>query len=317
MANTAAGINHSSQGPAAHSVVRPRFRSVRQLGIVTGLKAEARIIERVAGRDADLPWPNLGIAVSGASSRRAAELADRMLSRGADGLLSFGLAGGLDPSLKAGDIVIGDRVLAPDGSDHGCEHAWGQAIMDLKSDIPIRVGNIAGSEVAVTSRAEKRTLHNSTGAIAVDMESHAVAAVAAKAGVSFMAIRAIADSASQQVPWCALSGVSASGSMRPISVLLRLLLQPWQLPTVIAFGGRITARSKVVRPLRPARARCLWRRLRSGSPYRPGAARRRRRRPNRRRRTRPAVAHRAECQVPWALRSRHPSRRPSGPLRGA
>ncbi len=237
MASTAAGSNPSSPQPVAPVETRPRFTAVRQLGIITGLTAEARIVECVAGRDADLPWPNLGIAVSGASSHRATELADRMLSRGADGLLSFGLAGGLDPSLKAGDIVIGDHVLAPDGSDYGCDDAWRQAILSLETEAEIRVGDIVGSDTPISSQAEKSRLYKSSGALAVDMESHAVAVAAAKAGVSFMAIRAIADPASQPVPWCARSGVSASGSMRPISVLLRLLLQPWQLPTVIALGA--------------------------------------------------------------------------------
>ena len=56
-------------------------------------------------------------------------------------------------------------------------------------------GGLLDSAQAVTSIADKRILYEASSAVAVDMESYAVAGVAAGAGVPFVAARAIADPA--------------------------------------------------------------------------------------------------------------------------
>lgn len=83
-----------------------------------------------------------------------------------DGMISTGFCGALDPSLRVGDIA-----------------------RDLCSI----------DRVAVTA-AEKRELRNATGAAAVDMESAAVAKIAAAWSVPFRAIRAVSDAAGEDMP---------------------------------------------------------------------------------------------------------------------
>src|SRR3954463_2154627 len=74
------------------------------LGIVTGMASEARIfgadvLTVSAGGDAAAPRD--GIA--------------SLIARGADRLVSFGIAGALDPALKPGDLIIGSAVRTRDG----------------------------------------------------------------------------------------------------------------------------------------------------------------------------------------------------------
>ena len=70
------------------------------LGIVTGLIAEADCIARRVGewRQADRPF----LYCAGANGERAREGALRLIEDGAKALISFGMAGGLDPAPIAG-----------------------------------------------------------------------------------------------------------------------------------------------------------------------------------------------------------------------
>ena len=85
-----------------------------RLGIVTGLAAEARIAGCFQGI----------VAVAGASPARASAQASALIDRGIDGLVSFGVAGGLNPALAPGTVVIAGQVLAPDGTRFETDPAW-------------------------------------------------------------------------------------------------------------------------------------------------------------------------------------------------
>ncbi len=69
------------------------------------------------------------------------------------------------------------------------------------------------------SVAAKATLRAASGALAIDMESAAVAEAAAEAGVPFLVLRVIADPADRAIPPVALHGVAPDGSRRPWAVL--------------------------------------------------------------------------------------------------
>ena len=98
-----------------------------------------------------------------------------------DRMISTGLCGALDPALRLGDVVVSGnahidtRVQFVRGAVHTIDH------------------------VAVTA-AEKRTLRNQTGAIAVDMESAAVERKAAEWNVPYWCIRAVSDRAGDTLP---------------------------------------------------------------------------------------------------------------------
>lgn len=63
----------------------------------------------------------------------------------------------------------------------------------LPAHMKIASGILAASPNVLTSADAKRELAEATGACAVDMESGAVAQVAARAGIPFLAVRVIAD----------------------------------------------------------------------------------------------------------------------------
>ena len=94
------------------------------------------------------------------------------MAAGCGGLISFGVAGGLAPDLKPGTCVIGSAIL-DDDAQRPTDARWAQRLMRI---IPGAVyGPIAGVREPIAHAADKRRLHEQTGALAVDMESHVVA----------------------------------------------------------------------------------------------------------------------------------------------
>ncbi|HLF59015.1 MAG TPA: hypothetical protein VI732_05235 [Alphaproteobacteria bacterium] len=202
------------------------------VGIVTGLNAEANCLRGVTTGDA-API----VFCSGGSAARAREGARQLVEDGVAGLVSFGIAGGLDPALKPGTVVLARSVAAENGTRFDGSHEWRERLQaEAWGRCHFVAGVIAGRDRPVLRAEEKRALFESTGAAAVDMESHAVAAVAREAGIPFLAVRAIADPAWRSVPEWALAGVRPDGRTRPLAVLARVALRPWDWPALFALA---------------------------------------------------------------------------------
>jgi hopanoid-associated phosphorylase len=191
-------------------------------GAVVGLRREARLLARLA--------PGIAVACSGADPARAAAAAAALLAAGAPGLVSFGLAGGLDPGLAAGRLLLPARVLLPGGGAIAADPAWhARALAALPGAV---TDPLAGSDRAVAGPAGKASLHRA-GAAAVDMESHAVARAAAAAGKPFLVIRAVADPAGRSLPAAALVAVAPDGGTRLGALLLALARRPRDLAGLV------------------------------------------------------------------------------------
>lgn len=211
-----------------------RKNRLARLGVITGLRAEARIAVAAAEK---LPEERRPLVLcAGASAAR--DGGRRLAAAGAGALLSFGMAGGLDATLRPGTLVVAEAVIAPDGRRFAVDAAWRGRLSALAGGAcPPVVAAIAGSARAVTSTADRKALFEASGAVAVDMESHGVAAAAAEAGLPFLAVRAVADPAGRAVPPAALAGLTPDGRMRMLPVLARVLLRPWELPALIRLAG--------------------------------------------------------------------------------
>jgi hopanoid-associated phosphorylase len=207
-----------------------------RIGIVVGMLAEA---ERAAAAAAAAPKGSEPLVfVAGANPARAYHGARDLVRQGAAALLSFGLAGGLDPTLAPGDIVLASAVVLPEGTRVGTDTAWRLGIARALEDRgrAVAAGAIAGADRVIATKAEKAALRLRTGAVAVDTESHAVARAAQEAGVPVLAIRVVLDAASRALPSAALAGLGPDGQSRVLPVLWRLLLKPWQGPALVALG---------------------------------------------------------------------------------
>jgi hopanoid-associated phosphorylase len=187
---------------------------------VTGLRAEARL-----ARDAGFSV----VCAGGAPARTSAAL-DAALAAGAQGLVSFGIAGGLAPRLPSGSLVVARAVIAGDGTRFATDPAWTDALAKAVDTVG---GDVFGGVAIVASAAEKAALHARTGALAVDLESLAVARAAYRAGLPFIVLRAIADAAMRDLPPAALLPLTPDGAPHLPAVLLSILRRPRQIAGLI------------------------------------------------------------------------------------
>jgi adenosylhomocysteine nucleosidase len=95
------------------------------------------------------------------------------------GIINTGFCGALDPSLRVGDIVV-----------------WG----DVPCASQFTRGEISSSDHVVVTAEEKRRLREKTGAIAAEMEAGAVKKTADRWGVPFYCVRAVSDTAQEDMP---------------------------------------------------------------------------------------------------------------------
>lgn len=182
--------------------------------IVCGLKREARIIGRA--------YQDAHILIGGGNITRLETELEARIEQARGWVLSTGLAGALDPTLKPGDIVIdGETAL----------------LARLEQALPeAHVGTIIGSDRIVGTAAEKGALRNHSGALAVDMESHVAARIALRHGLYFAAVRVISDSAEETLPPAAQVGMRPDGGVALGAVLASLARNPAQLPALIRTG---------------------------------------------------------------------------------
>ncbi|WP_224078881.1 phosphorylase [Cupriavidus laharis] len=191
--------------------------------VVCGMDFEARI---AAGPGCEVVYGLRGAALGAAIERRA---------DACTGILSFGVAGGLDPALVPGAVIIATSVRdESNGASTPADPAWVRTLMQT---LPQAVsGALAGSDTAVATLADKAALYAASGALAVDMESHIAARIARSHGLPFAACRVVIDPATRAVPPLALAGMGSDGRTDVGAVMAGLLKSPWQLPALMRLG---------------------------------------------------------------------------------
>jgi adenosylhomocysteine nucleosidase len=166
------------------------------------------------------------------SGARAA--AETLAAQGVSALMSFGLAGGLDPALAPGMLVVPRHVVSADGvwaADPALTEACGGATAEAL---------FAGATIAATA-ADKAALYARTGAVAIDLESGEVAAAAAILGLPFVVVRAVCDPADRDLPPAALAALNSAGVIGLGRVLASLLRAPRQLPLLLGLARDASA----------------------------------------------------------------------------
>lgn len=169
-------------------------------GVVAALAFEARCFGK--------PSDGCLIRLSGIGADNAARAAHALVAAGAGALLSWGVAGALDPALACGAAVLPAEVLRQAGAPGGSTlqrfetcRAWRERLLAaLQGHARVVSGALLSSAAPVATAAGKASLFHDTRAVAVDMESAAVAAVAADHGLPFIALRVILDTARDSLP---------------------------------------------------------------------------------------------------------------------
>ena len=175
---------------------------------------------------------HLGVGPAAAAANAARLLAEARPSR----LVCAGFAGGLDSRLATGDLVVAENFSAPE--------LVSRCRQQTAETGGCHFGTLVSRALPVETVAAKAKLADETGALAVDMETAAVAEACGRAGVPMLAVRVISDPASVLLPvpfdeWFDI------GRQRPRRLRL--------LSFLVSHPGRVVAFAVFVRGLAPAR----------------------------------------------------------------
>lgn len=191
---------------------------------VTGLALEARI---AAG-------PGILTVCSGGDPDRLRSRLAATDTRALRALVSFGLAAGLNPDLRPGDVVLATEIASGQDlweTDPTVTRAVASRLTHNRT-API-FARVAGADFIVLDAAAKAALHTATGGAAVDMESHVMAEFAVANRLPIGVVRVICDPASRALPVLAQHALEAHGRVDLPGVLRRLARDPSQMLTLV------------------------------------------------------------------------------------
>ncbi len=206
------------------------------LAIVAPMTTELSSICREV-RDAETLGASLH--VSGVGRARVTASLNRIMAKAPDGVIMVGFCGAADPALKTGDIHVANLFHAADfpATDGSrippCAIAANRGLTSTLTDAAhangCRVVTAPSATVpAVAGIVAKSAVHASLRAASVNMEDYWAAGAAHSAGVPFASVRAVLDTADQQIPpWVAFY---ASNARR---AAWSLLTHPGRAPTLL------------------------------------------------------------------------------------
>ena len=206
-----------SDFPAGGCVRQAMRSSLRPKVIaVTCLAFEARIAAATA---------SVNILCS-ARSNSLARLIETAIAQDCGGIISFGVAGGLDPRLRPGDWVVASQVVT-NSTRYPTDASWSRRICDALPS-PGH-GSISGVDEPIARPADKARLHELHGSLAADTESHVAARMAAARGIPFAAARVVLDPAHRALPPAALLPLCPDGSPDLRAIARSVRIAPGQI----------------------------------------------------------------------------------------
>jgi adenosylhomocysteine nucleosidase len=200
------------------------MRTLNSVLCTSGLAAEARIA-RAAG---------FRVVIGAGDPERTTALVEAAIGQ-AHCLISFGIAGGLAPHLRPGDVILSAEVIGPERSWRANEQ-FQKEISDLARQIGAAEGPVLGAGELLATEDDKARAWRDTGALAVDLESAIVARAAESAGIPFAVLRTIADPATRALPRAALIPLSRDGTPALTRVLGEVLRRPRQIAALFGLA---------------------------------------------------------------------------------
>ncbi|NBX73460.1 MAG: hypothetical protein EBQ89_04090 [Alphaproteobacteria bacterium] len=207
-----------------------------KVAVICGLKAEADCWKRSPLR------PEIYISSSRPFVTR--QIVQAALAHGAEVLISFGIAGGLHPTLKTGQLLWPHTIKAAHG-EWRCDMDCAAKLFTIPACATHEP--IYGSDKMVTSVEEKKKLLTATGCAAVDMESHIVAEAASAAHIPFFAMRAVCDVAHDPLPAIAQLPLNDNGQPSLRDVVRLILSRPATVVEAVNMGMNFSAALRKLR----------------------------------------------------------------------
>lgn len=219
------------------------------LGIIVSLPQELKSLtgEKITPGTARPIGTNLLVALSGIGAERAYKAGQSLVAQGATALLSWGSAAALDERLTAGSLILPTAIISARGETFQVSVKWHQRLFrNLATRGVVHTYPLVESDAVLKTAGEKRALGQRTRAIATDMESAAQARVAVESGLPFLALRAIVDTVSTNIPDKLLEAVEPTGRISPSRLVTGAALRPGDWIKIARLGLQFHAAHKTL-----------------------------------------------------------------------
>jgi adenosylhomocysteine nucleosidase len=207
-----------------------------QTGYVVALAREARSLLKTGPLPLAEPI-SVGedlIVVSGIGADAATAAATILIRQDVSRLVSWGTAGSLVSHLSSGTIVVPQILVAADNSRYQTTDTWrNDLVNELSAYLSVISDPLAEARYVLNSEAQKTALHETSLAVACDMESVAVAKTAAQAKLPFLAVRAIVDTLDLSLPRWLTEMLDSNGEPRIGPLLSGLCARPGDIARLI------------------------------------------------------------------------------------
>jgi hopanoid-associated phosphorylase len=212
-------------------------------GIVVALPDEINSLteQKISKGDCVFLNEQILLAFSGTGPENAKNASQLLIKKGAKRLISWGCAAALKANLKPGDLVLPQILHCENKQQLSLTSPWFQYTLEQLSSLNPSTGSLAESSVIVAKSSDKKTLHKQTRAIALDMESIAIARTAIKNNLPVLVIRCIADPLTMNLPDAVSYALNKQGDVVLAKLLWFLLTHPTELPSLVKLGLHFNA----------------------------------------------------------------------------
>lgn len=178
------------------------------IGIISALSSEGRCL---TGKPVPVNEPvqineHAFAIVCGMGEDNARIAAQILLEKNVTAFVSWGTAGALTENIHSGDLILADSIINNSGESYAFDNEWNKRVANKLCNTTVKIhhGMIVHTEQVLKTPECKISLHAATKAsgqaLAVDMESIAIARIAHTENLPCLAVRAIVDEASQGIP---------------------------------------------------------------------------------------------------------------------
>jgi len=191
---------------------------------------------RIAGHD-------IGLVEGGMGMLNAGWAATSLVAESPDLLISAGFGGGVLAGLSVGDVVMAEQILHWSGSELEEIPVGFYGRNAVADSLSLERGTFITCDVILNKHDVAQRLPVAAANPVVEMESAAVARVAAMHGIPFLAVRAISDPWDEELGFTIDEFCDDAMRIRPAKVLATILRRPCIIPQLIrlARNSRVAA----------------------------------------------------------------------------
>ena len=209
-------------------------------GIIAALRSEA---ECLAGETCDplVPLqlsPECVLVLSGMGEDRLEKAFHLLQSENIQAVVSFGTAAALSPTLNPGDLVVPESLLLANNTRMDLASDWRDGILKQLGSYPFQVhgGDMTESAVVLGEPSEKNAAFESTGAVALDMESGFIGITASSLGLPMLVVRIVVDDAFTVLPNEVLDCCDEFGKVNAGRLLMAIVKRPSLIGNLVNLG---------------------------------------------------------------------------------